>query len=165
MLLTICGIFFALSIVCVVIDMRNRKERIYYEGESGWTFVGIICIGVAIVLLAVICCMSYDVIPESNIIDNKIAMYEEENARIEATIEDMVSGYMEYETGVIDKVLNNGNEEENAIVLVSLFPELKSDTLVQKQLDVFFANNEKIKELKAEKIDLSMKKFILYFGN
>ena len=165
MLLVVLGIFLALAIVCAVIDVRRRKEHYYDMLESGWTFLGSIFLVITLILLCVICFKAYDVIPEANIIDNKIAMYEEENARIEATVQDMVSGYIEYESDVIDKVLSSENGEDNVIALVSLFPELNSDTLVQKQLDIYLANNEKIKGLKAKKIELSMQKFILYFGN
>lgn len=165
MLLIVLGIFLALAVACAVIDMKNRKEHYYNMLESGWTFLGVVFLVIALILLCIICFKAYDVIPEANIIDKKIAMYEEENARIEATIQDMVSGYIEYESDVIDKVLNSENGEENAIALVSLFPELNSNTLVQKQLDIYLSNNEKIKELKAKKIELSMQKFVLYFGN
>ena len=55
-------------------------------------------------------------------------------------------------------------KDKDGINLVSLIPTLKSDTLVQKQIEVYVANNDKIKELKEEKIDLSKSKWKLYFG-
>ena len=55
-------------------------------------------------------------------------------------------------------------KDKDAINLVSLFPELKSDSLVQKQIEVYLANNAKIKELKEDEIDLSKAKWKLYFG-
>lgn len=155
MLLTTLGAAIVVATIFFVIAAKAK--------ENNEVFVGIAYSALVIAgfLLFTICIMAKNVIPEANIIDKKIAMYEEENSIIKERIEDVVNGYMEYENGVIDKVLD---AEDGAVTLVSLFPELKSDTLVQKQLEVFFANNEKIKELKAQKIDLSMKKFIIYFG-
>ena len=172
MLLTGFCILFVLAIVFGVMDMkrrgdfdRNGWDSKYCRYSGGFCFLGCLCVTLAALVLLSMSVMAYEVIPGESVIDHKIAMYEEENARIEATIEDMVSGYMEYETGMIDKVSSKGPDEEGAIALVSLFPELKSDTLVQKQLDIFFSNNEKLKELKAAKIELSMQRWILYFGN
>ena len=52
----------------------------------------------------------------------------------------------------------------NEMALVSLYPELKADTLVQQQITVHTENNAKIKELKEKKIDLKLSKWWLYFG-
>ena len=92
-------------------------------------------------------------------IDEKIAMYEAENTSIEESIDATVKNYMNFEATTYAEF-----KDEDAINLVSLFPELKSDTLVQQQIEVYVANNQKIKELKEEKIDLSKAKFKLYFG-
>ena len=54
--------------------------------------------------------------------------------------------------------------EESSITLITLFPELKSDALVQQQLEIYVDNNAKIKSLKEEKIDIAKKKWVLYFG-
>ena len=71
----------------------------------------------------------------------------------------LVEQYMNYESGTYGEL-----KGESSITLVSLYPELKADTLVTKQIEVYIANNEKIKELKEKKIDLSVKKWWLYFG-
>ena len=54
--------------------------------------------------------------------------------------------------------------EESSITLVTFFPELKSDTIVQQQLEIYVANNAKIKSLKEKKINLIKIRWILYFG-
>ena len=93
-------------------------------------------------------------------LDSKIAMYTEENENIESDMNALVEQYMNYESGTYGEL-----KGESSIALVSLYPELKADALVTKQIEVYIANNEKIKELKEEKIDLSAKKWWLYFGN
>ena len=50
------------------------------------------------------------------------------------------------------------------MVAISLYPELKSNELVAKQLEIYTANNEQIKKLKAEQANLSTSKWWLYFG-
>ncbi len=93
------------------------------------------------------------------VIDQKIDMYQEENAHIESQIAECVKQYQEYETGIFTEV-----NSESAMTLVSLYPELKSDVLVAKQIEVYITNNEKIKELKETKIDGAVYRWWLYFG-
>lgn len=93
-------------------------------------------------------------------LDAKITMYTEENENIEIEMNTLVEQYMNYESGTYGEL-----KGESSITLVSLYPELKADALVTKQIEVYIANNEKIKELKEKKINVSAKKWWLYFGN
>lgn len=92
-------------------------------------------------------------------IDKKIAIYEEENTKIEQQIADTVKQYQEYETGIFTEVA-----PESSITLVALYPELKSDTLVQSQIGVYVENNKTIKELKSSAINAPVYRWWLYFG-
>ena len=92
-------------------------------------------------------------------IDKKIAMYETENTKIEQQIVDVVKQYQEYESGIFTEVAPEG-----AITLVTLYPELKSDTLVQSQIEVYIENNKEIKELKNMTVNASFYRWWLYFG-
>lgn len=92
-------------------------------------------------------------------IDQKIALYEEENAKIEQQIAATVKQYQEYESGIFTDVA-----PESSITLVALYPELKSDTLVQSQIEVYVENNNTIKELKSTAINASVYRWWLYFG-
>ena len=92
-------------------------------------------------------------------VDDRIAMYEEQNAEIESQVETAVKLYMSHEDEVFDSA-----SPESYITLVSLYPELKSDALIQKQIELYTDNNEKICELKEEKITAQRSKFWLYFG-
>ena len=92
-------------------------------------------------------------------IEKKIAMYEEENTKIEQQIADVVTQYQEYEAGIFTEVA-----PESAMTLVALYPELKSDTLVQSQIEVYADNNKQIKELKYKAINVSAIRWWLYFG-
>lgn len=94
-----------------------------------------------------------------NVIDDKIAMYEEENTKIESQISAAVESYQNYEKDIF-----TGVKGESVISLIALYPELKADTLVQEQINVYLANNAKIKSLKEEKINGDVKRWWLYFG-
>lgn len=93
------------------------------------------------------------------VINEKIAMYQEENHKIETQITETVQQYQEYESGIFTEVA-----PESSVTLVALYPELKADTLVQKQIEVYVTNNEKIKELKESNITGNVERWWLYFG-
>ena len=109
------------------------------------------------VLLATIVVGS--MVANDSVVDDKIAMYTEENAVIEQQIAECVERYQEYEQGVFAEVAPT-----DAVAVVTLYPELKSDTLVQAQIETYVENSNKIKELKERKIDASVRKWWLYFG-
>ena len=81
----------------------------------------------------------------SSTIDDNIAMYQEENAAIEQSIDRIV-------------------EEKDSITLITLIPELQSNTFIQEQLDTYSNNTQQIHWLRDEKIDISRHKWLLYFG-
>ena len=88
-----------------------------------------------------------------------LEMYQAENESIEAQISECVKQYQQYETEIFTEVA-----PESSITLVSLYPELKADALVSKQIEVYVDNNEKIKELKMSKINGDITRWWLYFG-
>lgn len=90
----------------------------------------------------------------------KIEIYSEENTRLEQSIDDIVKNYLLYETDVYEQFKN-----DESTVLIQLFPELKANELVMKQMEIIQANNDQIKELNSQIADLSTSKWWLYFGN
>lgn len=127
-----------------------------YEGAGLWMVViGVVC---GIVALAATVFLCVDVTEDIHI-DDKIAMYTEENTVIEQQIAECVERYQQYEQGVFEKV-----SPSDAVAVVTFYPELKSDTLVQAQIETYVDNNNKIKTLKEQKIDASVRKWWLYFG-
>lgn len=112
----------------------------------------VICIIVAIPLAIQVSNLS--------VIDQKIAMYEQENAKIEQQIETAITAYQQHEKDVFTEV-----KPDSYIQLVSIYPELKSDTLVKEQIKTYQSNNKKIKELKVTAINGNVKRWWLYFGH
>ncbi len=158
MLSLILGVVVITFIVLFVLRIKLYKEK--KEGAGiDVSIMLVVCVIGAFVLMFFIFDISTEVATES-IIDRKIEMYQEENAKIEEDIDKIVKEYLKHEHDTFADL----KAEESSIALVNLFPELKSDTLVQQQLEIYVANNEKIRGLKEEKIDLTRKKWLLYFG-
>ena len=94
-----------------------------------------------------------------DILDRKIEMFQEENKNIESSIDVLVKQYMNHEKDTLTDF-----KSESSITLVNLYPELKSNELVQQQLNIYVENNNKIKSLKEKKLDYLISKWWLYFG-
>lgn len=92
-------------------------------------------------------------------IDKRIEMYKEENNHIESQIAECVTQYQQYESGVFTETA-----PDSAITLVALYPELKADQLVSKQIEVYIENNNKIKALKEQSINGDVTRWWAYFG-
>lgn len=116
-------------------------------------------LSVTFIIELVICGLLGWSIVDGRVIDEKISMYAEENTVIEAQIQTVIKEYMNHE-----KETFKDCSAESMITLVDLYPELKSDTLVSKQIDVYLNNNNEIKNLKREKINISSYKWFVYFG-
>ena len=95
----------------------------------------------------------------SRYIDDRIAVYQEENTNIEKDIVAIVKQYQEHEAEVF-----NMSEISSSVTLVQMYPELKSNNMVLKQIKIFNENNKTIKILKSKKIDYEKARFMLYFG-
>lgn len=144
-----------------IILSRKTSPRGNMEFSPHDLFFGLawVCGIIAFAMLITIC----SIVPQTatgSIIDEKIAMYQEENEIIEQDIDRIVAEYLKHEQDTFTEL----KPEESSITLITLFPELKSDTLVQQQLEIYVANNAKIKDLKEEKINLTKLRWLVYFG-
>lgn len=133
---------------------KTRNESVYDFFET----VEILSVVFSIIMFIIFAVFLSDVV-NSNLIDEKIEMYQEENENIESQIDSLVKSYMEYESETFKEF-----KTDSSITLVSLYPELKSDTLVQTQITTYTENNKKIKELKEEMIMRSVVRWWVYFG-
>nr|DAR05889.1 MAG TPA: hypothetical protein [Caudoviricetes sp.] len=92
-------------------------------------------------------------------LDSRIELYQSQNAEIESKIQATVASYLAHE-----KQAYRDLKPDNAIAVVSAYPELHSNELVKKQIEVYEDNNKKILGLKEEKLNQSVYKWWLYFG-
>ena len=152
MILLIFGICILMIVGGFILDEKTGADSDMCFGISGigmvvgfFILVGLIVVGVNVKSLSVI--------------DDRIAMYEEENARIEQQIADVVEQYQKYETDIFMEVA-----PDSAVTMVSLYPELKSDSLVQAQIEVYTENNKTIRDLRDKQIKGNVYRWWLYFG-
>lgn len=151
MILVLLGIAVLLLLIGIVWYKND-------EYSIGALFVGILG-GISVAAAMTITIILTYAVSEAKVIDSKIEMYQMANEKIETQIAETVQQYQEYEQGVFEKVA-----PEKAVTLVALYPELKSNELVSKQISVYVDNNQKINELKEKKINASIDKWWLYFG-
>ena len=151
MILLIFGICILLFIGGLVLEKLDFDYDLSFAiGAIGmivgfFTLIGLIIVGINVKSLSVI--------------DDRIAMYEEENSRIEQQVADVVEQYQKYETDIFREVA-----PESAVTMVSLYPELKSDSLVQAQIEVYTENNKTIRDLRDKQIKGNVYRWWLYFG-
>ena len=151
MILVIFGASILLGIAMwIIYDKTNVGEWCSVSGGIGFLFSIIAFITIIILGIHV---------KSISVIDYRIEMYEEENIRIEQQIADVVEEYQKYETDIFMEVA-----PESAVTMVSLYPELKSDSLVQTQIEVYVENNKTIKYLKDKQINGDVYRWWLYFG-
>lgn len=125
--------------------------------KEGWCFtcvVGAALFGTVDLILIIIAIFTGF---NSITIDDKISMYNEENIKIEEQMTTIVQSYKGYE----ERIIKNVADMEVAFIR---FPELKASEMVQKQMNVYIENNNKIKKLKETKIETKIFKWLLYFG-
>lgn len=127
---------------------------------AGGVIIG--CMAEVIIVIAVI--VQVCGISQLKVADQKISMYEEENAKIEQDITTIVKDYMNYEKDTY-KIASEQIDGSSLLVLTELYPDLKSNELIKKQIEIYTENNNKIKQLKEEKINNQTCKWWLYFGS
>ena len=155
MILVILGIFIAIFIGLFIVYDSDSLDYDLKEAIVGFIIFDVIALVATLVITIV---LAFNV-SKLNVIDEKIAMYEEENAQIESELEVIVERYMEYESGVFADI-----SPDSSITYVTLYPELKSDILVRTQMQTHIDNANAIKDLKRQKIDGSVLRWWLYLG-
>lgn len=149
---------------------------IYKVGDEKWGgdwSVGLIVFSVLGIILGCICefctviaiminCYNISILKTS---DSKITMYEQENTDIQNQISEIIENYKKYEQNTYSESLKNiDTHNSDIIVLTQLYPDLKSNEMINKQIDIYQENNNKIKELKEEKLNNEVAKWWLYLG-
>lgn len=138
--------------VGIFIYLKQGDDAIYFSLNT----IGIIISSFAIIAGIAVSTAYVPIIT----INDKIEIYKNENSKIEQQISVIVDNYIEHESETFKNV-----KDKDAISLISMFPELKSDKLVAKQINVYVKNNEKIKALECEKLRYRIYAWWLFFGH
>ena len=131
--------------------------RIFMDNDTGEVFSGFGSLISVVALIGII--INIGILINGRTFDDKIAMYEQENAAIEQSVDVLVKDYYKHESDTYSSL-----KPENAVLFASAYPELQSNELATKQLEIYVDNNNQIKELKEDQINLSRNRFWLYFG-
>ena len=146
----------ALVVGIILVAVGGIVNMINYEGGSGYQIVGGVILGFAVLGLLIYGSI-IGKIPEYN---KKIEVYETEMQTIQVTINDVVANYLDHE-----KETYAALTPENAIIFASIYPELSSSTLVQRQLEIYNQYLVSIKNCKLALAEVSTAKWWLYFGH
>ena len=130
---------------------------IFIDNDIGEVFSGFGLFISVVALIGII--INIGILINGRTLDDKIAMYEQENAAIEQSVDVLVKDYYRHESDTYSSLI-----PENAVLFASAYPELQSNELATKQLEIYVENNNNIKELKKDQINLYKNRFCLYFG-
>ena len=131
---------------------------VYPNDEEIGTFItGAGIIGFIIKIIGLICCISSLV--GARVIDQRIELYQNKNKEIEEKMEIVVKNYMEYEGNTYKEL-----KTDSYIQLINIYPDLKADQLVKQQINLYIENNNKIIQLKEEKMNKTIYRWWVYFG-
>ena len=130
----------------------------YYNDEDLWQIIGWTA-SFLFILSLIILFICIGKLISFRVIDDKIELYKKQNKNIEEKIELVVKEYKDFEKDTFTNL-----KADSYITLVNLYPELKSDEMVKRQIDLYEKNNEKITTLKEEKINRTIYRWWVYFG-
>ena len=130
---------------------------IFIDNDIGEVFSVFGCMISFVALIGIL--VNIGILLNGRTLDDKIAMYEQENAAIEQSVDVFVKDYYRHESDTYSSLT-----PENAVLFASAYPGLQSNELATKQLEIYVENNNNIKELKKDQINLSKNRFWLYFG-
>lgn len=152
MITLILILILAIAIISVVVDNKSR----YGNDRAGFIFeVSVFCLVIFLIpFIALLMSVS-----NGSTIDSRIELYQSQNTEIESKVQATVASYLAHE-----KQTYKDLKPDNAIAVVSAYPELHSNELVKKQIEVYEDNNKKILGLKEEKLNQSVYRWWLYFG-
>ena len=150
-----------LGIIIIQITIKSYRKGLKKNKSSeeyGWiqATIGAITGFIVVVSIFIGLFQWSDILSEASI-KNNIALYEEENKKIESSISTLVR---EYEK---DKGNMSAKKDESTIMEVVLYPDLASNELVQKQIQIYNRNNEAMNEMKEKVNDIQRKKKFIFF--
>lgn len=151
MIIVLLGICILIAVAGMIMSHGYIWEDVGHVLTAAGFIAGVICF-IVMILFGM-------AVSKHGVVDDKIAMYLEENAKIEEQVNILVDEYMDHETEIYSNA-----KTTSPVVLAQLYPEIKSNDLIGSQIDIYVANNEQIKALKLQKINGSVYRWWLYFG-
>ena len=96
---------------------------------------------------------------DSSTINSRLAVLEEQNTTVLTQVEPLVQKALYYESSTYKDLKLDVNK---LIIFAQMYPELKANDFLHKQIDIILANQEEIKQLKLDKASLNAYHFWLW---
>lgn len=96
---------------------------------------------------------------DSSTIHSRLAVLEEQNTTVLTQVEPLVQQALNYESSNYQDLKLDVNK---LIIFAQMYPELKANSFLNKQIDIILANQEEIKQLKLDKATLNAYHFWLW---
>ena len=96
---------------------------------------------------------------DSSTINSRLAVLEEQNTTVLTQVEPLVQKALDYESNNYKDLKLDVNK---LIIFAQMYPELKANDFLHKQIDIILANQEEIKQLKLDKASLNAYHFWLW---
>lgn len=121
--------------------------------------LGCIGMGMFVVFLSISLLVGGGYNYESTTIDSRLAVLEEQNQVILNQIEPLVQQALNYESNTYKDLKLDAAK---VIAFTQLYPDLKANEFLNKQIDVILTNQKEIKQLKLDKASLNAYHFWLW---
>lgn len=139
------------SVACAIIG--------YKTNEDGWYVVSVMPCGLFAFGLLIAVIVGISIVATTDVTEQRIEMYQEENLKMETSMAEAIEKYMEQEYSIFVEI-----SPEEAQTFLIAYPELQSSELVKYQIETIKLNNEQIKQARNELLNIDIWKFVLYFG-
>ena len=96
---------------------------------------------------------------DSSTINSRLAVLEEQNTTVLTQVEPIIQQALNYESSTYKDLKLDVNK---LIIFAQMYPELKANSFLNKQIDIILANQEEIKQLKLDKASLNAYHFWLW---
>lgn len=133
---------------------------IIYFKDSDYFLAGMLVCSIFGLFVLIFDLIAIGFIANIKVQEQKIEMYQEENSKMETSIAGAIEKYLEHEYDIFVEI---SPPDETQTFLIA-YPELQSSELVKYQLETIKTNNDQIKVLKNELLDVKIWKFLVYFG-
>ena len=141
-------ILLVIGLILLIIGITRYEEILASLGVV--IFVVFLCVTAIVVGV-----YNYD----KSTIDNRLTILEEQNQIVLAQIEPLVQHALEYESNTYKDFKLDANK---LIAFSQLYPDLKANDFLNRQIDIILANQVEIKQLKLDKSSLNAYHFWLW---
>ena len=141
-------ILLVIGLILLIIGVTRYEEILASLGVV--IFVVFLCVTAIVVGV-----YNYD----KSTIDNRLTILEEQNQIVLAQIEPLVQHALEYESNTYKDFKLDANK---LIAFTQLYPDLKANSFLNRQIDIILANQAEIKQLKLDKSSLNAYHFWLW---